>query len=360
MRILIIANSRFKGGTSGGDCIYESFVKYWPCQFNVSTMLDIDYSPFFICYLHRIIVGCFRAVFDLNKYDVVYSASDFLPDSLPAVIYKIKGSKWIAGFYLTAFKSNKVHYWTQKVVRYLIEKLADFVIVTNPTMFYLFPDKAKTWINGGIELSNCWPSDEKKIYDAVFCGRIHPTKGIDELIQIWSLVRDNRPKARLAIIGDGDLGLDYVKQKIGYFFGPCESGIDLLGFMGNERFDIYRKSKVVLYPTPPKYDHFSMAPIEAMACGCPCISFKTETIKYMAGYLGWLDLPYDLSLFANEVCNISLNQHRIHSYKMLSEGAIKFAEKFDYKKQSMRVYEDFNQWFKGNGRSTASQGSKSA
>ncbi len=335
MKILIIANSRFKGGLSGGDAIYESFKKYWPCSIVVRESQEIEYKPFVLCYVHRIFRGILQAMFDRNKYDLVYSASDFLPDSLPALVYHFQGFRWVAGFYLKAFKENKIHYYSQKLVKWLIDKFADMVIVTNPTMYDIFPNKKKTWINGGIDLSLAGLSNQPKVYDAVFCGRIHPSKGIDELIEIWDLVRRKKPDARLAVIGDGDLGKNYIKQQLFRRYGYANyNGMDLLGYMGNERFDIYKKSKVVLYPTPLKYDHFSMAPVEAMACGCPLVCFSTPVIRSLEiqGYYA-----KDIKQFVDYL--LVLLEHP-EIIKEDGKFAYKWAQQYDYKKQSLRVYEE--------------------
>lgn len=338
MKILTIANSRFKGGASGGDKIYESFVKYWPCSFRVWDMQDIDYKPFFLCYLHRCFLSWFMALIEPVTYDLVYTASDFLPDSIAGFIFKLKGCKWAAGFYLKAVRDNPIHYYTQKVVRKLIDRFADMVIVTNPTMYDIFPNKKKTWINGGIDLKLAGLSDEPKIYDAVFCGRIHPSKGIDELLEIWDLVREQKPRARLAIIGDGDLGRGYIVHKLFAKHGLNKyNGIDLLGYMGDERYLIYKKSRIVLYPTPLKYDHFSMAPVEAMACGCPCLSFETPVINAIKDK-GWLALP-DKESIIHYILNLS-NKERSDQLNLLSKWAIETSKIFDYEKQSMRVYND--------------------
>lgn len=337
--ILILANSRFNGGLSGGDAIYESFKKYWPCQFSESNLAHIDFKPFGLCYFARLAVSIGRALLDCRRYDLVYSSSDFLPDSIPALIYKAKGNKWVAGFFLKAFKDNRLHYLSQKLVRWLIDKFADMVIVTNPTMYDIFPTKRKTWINGGIDLSLAGLSDKPKIYDAVFCGRIHPSKGIDELLEIWDLVREKLPKARLAIIGDGDLGIGYIKHKLYAKHGLHKrNGIDLLGYMGNERFEIYKQSRMVLYPTPPKYDHFSMAPVEAMACGCVMLSFNINSIIWLTD--GSISLMNeDSASFADSIIDlIEFGGDNFH-YKV-AVHSIYWAQQFDYQKQSMRVYED--------------------
>ncbi len=345
MKILIIANTRFKGGISGGDAIYESFIKYWPEEIAYYDYEELpDYAPFILCYVHRILLGVFRALFDNGRYDFVYSASDFLPDSLAGFVYKLKGKKWIAGYFLHAFKENKLHYYSQKVVRQLIKWYADMVIVTNPTMFSIFPKNRKTWINGGIDLSLAGLSDEPKIYDAVFCGRIHPSKGIDELIEIWEWVRKNKSNAKLAIIGDGDLGLDYIKNKLRRRDGSIDyMGIDLLGYMGEERYKIFKKSKIVLYPTPAKYDHFSMAPVEAMACGCPMVCFDTPVMQQIRppAIVG-----RDLREFLLGVLSLIGEKHSQdeleddYKYSNRSFYSWEWAQKFGYQKQSLRVLSD--------------------
>jgi len=334
MRVLIIANARYKGGLSGSDAIYENFRKHWPCETFVSECMDLDYNPFTVCYLDRIIRGVFRALFDSRDFDFVYSASDFFPDVIPAVIYKIiKRKKWVAGYYLSAFKENKFHYWTQKMVRWLINRFSDMVIVTNPLMLRIFPDKKKTWINGGIESGLTKTKADYKIYDVVFCGRIHPSKGIDEMIDIWRIVREKKPTASMVVIGDGDLGKEYIKTKL----GRC-NGVIYLGYMGRERYDIYRQSKIVIYPTPLKYDHFSMSPVEAMACGCPCVSFDTPTIAGM-NPKGWIWVK-DIQSFADVIVHLLRNTElRVK----VGEQARHWALQFEYKEQVARVFNNIKQ-----------------
>ena len=331
MKVLIIANARYKGGLSGSDAIYENFKKHWPCEVVVHEMQQVDYSPFVVCYCQRIVLGIARACMDFNRYDFIYSASDFMPDALPALVYRLKGNKWIAGYFLHAFRDNPIHYYTQKVVRRLIKWFADMVIVTNPTMYPIFPDKKKTWINGGIDLSLAGISDKPKIYDAVFCGRIHPSKGIDELLEIWELVRETKPDARLAIIGDGDLGVEYIEHKLFAKHGLKKyNGIDLLGYMGNERFEVYKQSKVVLYPTPLKYDHFSMAPVEAMACGCQAAFFRTPVVDAIRPHGAYC--CETIKDFAEAILEDDGGFGAALGWE--------WAQQFDYKDQALRVCED--------------------
>jgi glycosyltransferase involved in cell wall biosynthesis len=333
MKILIIANARIKGGLSGGDNIYLNFKRYWKADVDVWEMMDINFKPFCLCYLYRIIVSIWRAKRCKKHYDFVYSASDFLMDSLPALVMKRKGNKWVAGFFLFAPKDNRIYLYLQTVAFVLIKRFADMVIVTNPTMFHPFEGKKITWINGGIDISLAGFSDRVKIYDAVFCGRIHPTKGIEELLAIWEFVIKHNPKARLAIIGDGDLGIGYLKNRIAL----NSFGISLLGYMGEERYEIYKKSKVVLYPTPEKYDHFSMAPVEAMACGCPMIAWKTPIMDFFQSVIGMrgaiLVEPADsINAFAYAILDNIDGKWKENRIK-----AFDFAKRFNYKQQAENV-----------------------
>lgn len=278
MNILIIANARRKGGLSGGDNIYLNFAKHWPATVRCQDMINIDFKPFIFCYIYRIYLGIIKALQDNTMWDIVYSASDFWMDSLPGFVYKLKGRKWVAGFYLYAPKKNIAYWLTQKLIYWLIKWKADLVFITNDSMKFGFEDKKTVSVNGGVDLSLAGIDKRPRIYDAVFCGRIHPTKGIDELMQIWKLVRNKKPDATLAIIGDGDLGKEYIQRQIP---DNDDLGITLFGYMGNGRFNIYKSSKVVLYPTPERYSHFSMAPVEAMACGCPLIAFDISVMKFI-------------------------------------------------------------------------------
>ena len=328
MKILIIANARRSGGLSGGDNIYLNLAKHFPCKVKIWDMLNIDFKPFWLCYGYRILVACITALFWKEKYDFVYSASDFLMDSLPGYIMKLKGNRWIAGFYLFAPKYNRIYYWTQRLAYWIIRKKADIVFITNDSMRSAFKHKFTVSVNGGIDLEDTGLGNEERIYDAVFVGRIHKTKGIDELIRIWEQVRIWIPDASLAIIGDGDMGEDYIKKNVWQ-----NSGITYFGYQGKERFAIYKSAKCVLYPTPEKYDHFSMAPVEAMACGCPLIAFNIPVMKTIKPPALFVE---DEDGFAHNICKvITADPDR---YTKISMEAYLWAKGWDWKRNAFRIF----------------------
>lgn len=329
--ILIIANARRSGGLSGGDNIYENLAKHWGCA--SVDQLNIDFKPFVLCYMWRIVLALFYALRDDSKYSFVYSASDFYMDSLVGLCYKFKGSKWVAGFYLYAPKENKIYYYSQKIAYWLIKKYADVVCITNDSMKWGFMDKKTVSVHGGVDLSLAGLSGAPKIYDAVFCGRIHHSKGIKEMIDIWAKVIKKKPDAKLAIIGDGDMGLTYIRVCMAKKELTTKN-IKLLGYMDKERFDIYKQSKMVLYPAT--VDHFSMAPVEAMACGCPMITFSLDCMNYIKP--NGCMIVDTIGEFANAVlAMIESHDNRGNYYLMKSIDAHAWANTWDWEIRTKKI-----------------------
>lgn len=321
--ILIIANARRKGGLSGGDNIYLNFAKYWKGRIDIWDMINIDFKPFWLCYIYRITVSIIYALKVNWQCDTVYSASDFLMDSIPAwIISRRRKCKWVAGFYLYAPKNNTPYRLSQFVAYHLIKWKADVVCITNSSMKWGFKDKKTVEVNGGVDLKKARFGGEDKIYDAVFCGRNHPTKGIEELKLIWINVIKENPKAKLAIITDSNIRNTFINATVFY----C---------MDDERFDIYKKSKVVLYPTPIEHDHFSMAPVEAMACGCPLVAFRLPVMKHInPGGAVFADSIEDFAF------NIKYLTDNIDGalYRGLSQTAYDWARKWDWEARAKQVY----------------------
>src|SRR5690606_35462694 len=104
----------------------------------------------------------------------------------------------------------------------------------------------------GIDLS--W-MEENEIptefeYDAVFMKRLHPGKGIYDIIEIWGEVVKQKADARLAIMGEGS---EDVRNRILSRMKELEieDNIDLIGpvYDIDEKLKILRSSKVFVLPS---------------------------------------------------------------------------------------------------------------
>lgn len=336
--------------------------KYGVNGVNIIELMKCKDNSNVLDYFRRALFGALKLggkILNQNCQNIVYSASDFWPDSVPAFVMKLrnKGTKWIAGFYLFApkpwqkdspYKGKRwligLFYWlTQLPIYWLIKRYADMVFVTSEPDVEKFITKKRgkdkiVVIRGGVDIR---PSEEylnsgdvipveKRKYDACFVGRFHPQKGVLELIDIWKLVCERRSGAKLAIIGIGPLEAD-VKEKIKRLdLGNC---IDLLGFRdGEEKYEIFKQSKIVVHSAT--YDSGGMAACEAMAWGLPGVSFDLEALKTYYPK-GMIKTPcYDLKAFAENILSL-LEDHEL--YRKMSQEAIEWAREWDWDKRAEEI-----------------------
>ena len=291
---------------------------------------------------------------------VIYSGSDFWPDSIPAACHKIRyrKAKWVAGFYMFApnpfktgspyqgkrFARGLLYYLSQIPIYWLVRKYADAVFVTSEPDRARFisrslpPDRVVA-VRGGVdfELVAAVP-DQQKEFDAVYLGRFHPQKGVLELVDIWKYVCERRHDAMLIMIGTGELEEEVKKriEKLG-----LESNITLLGFKeGIEKITILKKSKIVVHPAT--YDSGGMAACEAMACGLPGVSFDLQALRTYYPK-GMLKVPcYDLREFAQKTLKLLVEEDL---YNRTARDALEWAKEWDWDKRAPEVLEAIEQLF---------------
>lgn len=402
-KIIFIANNNVGRGFSGGDRIFIEFVKNWADKLeiiffgseeaikiakdrNIQEVKIIETSKRAryddlnsVCLAAKHIarrtkrgIAAIRKNHDLlQDFDYVYSVSDFFPDLIPALYLKLKNKKmkWMAGFYLFApnplakdspykgkNRAKGFFYWlSQRLAYWLIRRFADFVFVTSEPDAEKFVtkkrDKSKIIVvRGGVDLaeSEKWfssgevvPPEERK-YDACFVGRLHPQKGVLELIDIWKKVCQEKNGAKLAIIGNGPLE-EKIKDKI--FRHNLEKNIDLLGFRdGAEKYEIFKESKMILHPAI--YDSGGMAAAEGMAWELPAVSFDLGALKsyYPQGMLK--ASRFDLEDFAKNIISL-LEDEKL--YKKISEEALALVrEKWDWRKRAEEIFESIHEYEKEN------------
>jgi len=333
-KIVFIANNNVGTGFSGGDRIFIEFLKNWKDKADLVLFgseeaiemakkrgVDVKFIQTdkvnksmpggifdFISHVFRRTSKGLSSIKKnreiLKNADYVYSVSDFYPDFIPAFYLKLKNPKikWIAGYYLFAphpFQKDSPYkgkqwlrgffYWfTQLFSHFLVKKFADYVFVTSEPDVKKFVNKRRdksriVVVQGGVDITesekylkseNVIPVKDRK-YDACFVGRFHYQKGVLELVSIWKKVCEKRKDSKLAMVGNGPLERE-VRKKIKDF--GLEKNIDLLGFKdGQEKYEVFKQSKIILHPAT--YDSGGMAVAEGMAWGLPGVSFDLESLK---------------------------------------------------------------------------------
>jgi len=378
MEINLIANTMVEPGMSGGNKIFIEIAKTWMNPQNKINIYTSDvgrdiceknglesavfftwtasrYSRLGIIGLY--IMGIIRGIlFTLKKKKattttVVWSTSDFWPDSIQGFLMSRGNAIWVASFPLVlpspfskefryrglSVIKGVLAYITQFFSYRAIKWWADVVIIYGPYDVERFVTRTRSGddiivIGGGVDISllRMIPTKTKE-YLGVFLGRIHPQKGIIELIDIWKEVCELDRNARLAIIGTGDME-EEVRKKIAEYH--LEGNVDMLGFIdGEDKVQIYKDSKVFLYPAT--LDHWSIAPVEAMMCGLPVITFDLPCLKSYPGIKGMKKVEaFNLSEFSRSIVTLSEDESE---YRRLQSDAIEWANGWDWNIRAEKV-----------------------
>jgi len=384
--INIIANAMTRSDSlSGGDRIFIECARRWAERGNIvnifttedglkvcqrQNLVNANYFllpsvrfrglGIFYLYIMRTIKACFKFSRISFEDSVVYSSSDFWPDSIPAFVLKrkSKNSEWVACFYLFApspFKSssdiryrggcapfslrNLAYYFSQRIAYWLIRRYADRIVVTNQLDKDIF---IKSGISptvvipvyGGADIKSIsqMASSQDFIYDGCFVGRLHPQKGPLELIRIWDLVCKVSPGVKLALIGNGPLE-NGVKNEIKT--RGLEGNIDVLGYVdGDDKYKILKSSRVFLHT--PILDTGGMAAAEGMACGLPAVGFDLPGYEFCYPR-GMLKAPIgDLEAFAGLVLNLLHDEDLYHQTR---KDALEFVQGWDWDKRAEQILE---------------------
>lgn len=376
-KIHIFALAAHGEGISGGDRIFIEFARYWSkkypvtiyvwkegfemclrhklqisngsqkrilqakTKFQISNMEPWSRFGFIVNYFARIVEGIrlgLTTKLENSKDTIVYSASEFWMDSLPAFLLKLRFPKikWAAAWYQTApnplkgFSGSLPYFLVQLPIKPLIDRFADFVFVNNDLEKKVFnrldrQNKAIV-VLGAIDLQGIkrWQKvigKKEKIYDGVFQGRFHPQKGVLELLDIWRRVVDKKRDAKLVMIGDGPL-MERVKGKVKR--EKLENNVILKGYLfeGEKKYKIFAQSKIVVHPAI--FDSGGMASAEAMAFGLPCVGFNLQSYQYYYPK-GMVKVPlYNPEAFAEKIMELLSNEGL---YKKISKEALQLIDK---------------------------------
>lgn len=390
LRFIFMALMAWGEGISGGDKISIELARRWARSYPVTVYLweegyrmymrqnldphkirfeVVNMNPwkkmgFFINYLARILAGILIALrinLKNEKNTIIYSATEFWMDSLPGFVLKMRFpsitliNTWfqtapnpLVGFKegnrTASYRLSALAYWlVQLPIQPLIKKYADFVMVNNENerkQFHKMDKERKVIVVlGAVDLNKIrnWirqtgRGNLPKVYDGVFQGRLHPQKGVVELIDIWKLVVEEKPDAKLALIGDGPL-MKSVKLKVQS--AKLEKNIKLTGYLfdGEEKYKIFAQSKVVVHPA--FYDSGGMASAEAMALGLPAVGFDLKSYKSYYPK-GMVKVPInDLSAFAKAILNF-LNDQKLYS-KIANQAKVMISQKWSWDKRAEEV-----------------------
>jgi glycosyltransferase involved in cell wall biosynthesis len=327
--IFVIANSiAYKKTISGGDILFPEINKRLDSnKYEVKTMttrlgyelwtrlgakpefsvlpsetLDRSASPAIIplLYMIRAFLACFLLK-HLETPSIIYTSSDFICDTFPALFAKLINNRtfWVARVYHVVLPPihrrgntfiNFLSFLGQRLSFVIIKRKADLIITLSGTFDLLiklkFPKDKLTVLNGGIDIKgiDAIPAPNIKVYDGIFVGRLHATKGIFDVIEIWRHVIERKKDAKLAIVGGGPESLiKSIKERIQRY--GLQINIDFLGFIPDYKdlYHVLKSSRV--YIDPEEEGGWSLSSYEAMACKLPVVGYDIFGIVFKQGFV---------------------------------------------------------------------------
>jgi glycosyltransferase involved in cell wall biosynthesis len=110
------------------------------------------------------------------------------------------------------------------------------------------------------------PTKEDRIL--LFLSRIHPKKGIDQLLKAWKLLEHRHPTWRLVIAGQGEP--KHVSEVTQLARTLSLSSVNFVGpLYGDHKSQAYSRAELFVLPTHS--ENFGMVVAEALAHGCPVV-----------------------------------------------------------------------------------------
>lgn len=303
------------------------------------------------------LVGCRRMrqlVLDADPDQVIVASSEFMPNGLPALTLKRRypDIPLVVGFYLFAPRwfsrepgPGLIFTLYRPLQMWMLRKFikqAELILAIVDEDKEILRSMGRTAgsvfvVRGGVDLSvpDSVPAPAHPSYDAVFIGRLHPQKGIMELMDIWKIVVRQRPWAQLVVIGSGPLG-DQAQKKAAQL--GLSDHIHFIGFSdGVEKFKIVKASRIIVHPAV--YEVGGMAMAEGLVCGLPGVSFDHPALKtyYPRGVLK--ARIGDLDHFAECICNLLTDQAL---FSHMSAEASSVAPDWDWTRRADAIYEAIN------------------
>lgn len=273
----------------------------------------------------------------IRPEDYVYAVSDYWFDVIPAV--RSASEKKMMVLHMEAPRLGQIitrsrpdvdpmrlaslHYWASQ--EWSLHRFCQFGTLTKPRsdrlvpgfndyishpgttpkhLFYLHPlmeprlDKLgvrpheRTLVSYGLEVG---PTDavpkQERIYDAVWIGRVHRQKGIEDLLTTLQLLAQRLPNFRAMFIGNVRDALTPEITARG-----LTKNVEFSGFVTEEeKIRLFKASRVFLMPS--KHEGSPRVIGESLIAGTPVVAYEIPNYRPLFGDFVRYAPPFDLKAF---------------------------------------------------------------
>ncbi|MEF3279926.1 MAG: glycosyltransferase family 4 protein [Elusimicrobiota bacterium] len=131
----------------------------------------------------------------------------------------------------------------------------------------------------------------------LYVGNIKPHKNLIRALEAFSLIKNS--KLKFKIVGKYENFITFDKKAIEKINNNSER-VELTGYVDNDKLRyLYQKAKLLLFPS--LYEGFGLPPLEAMACGCPCVVSNVASLPEVCGDAAYYVDPYSVENIAEGI-----------------------------------------------------------
>jgi glycosyltransferase involved in cell wall biosynthesis len=137
--------------------------------------------------------------------------------------------------------------------------------------------------------------DQPKQFDLVWAGRMHPQKGVDDLLATMKWLKQKLPDFRAIIIGKSRDALEPIVKQTGLSENVAFSGL----VSEEEKFRLFKSSR--LFVMPSRYESWGIVVGEALVSGVPVVAYKLDCYPPVFGDFIRYVKPFDREEFQRAV-----------------------------------------------------------
>lgn len=222
--------------------------------------------------------------------DVVYAASTYFYDLLPAIVLgaRDRATLIVALFHFIpppwkrrggSVLVNFAAWVEQRLMLRLVRRFADCVVVDNTDVADALSrfgvDHVVVSSMGVRSFEGSDGCTDAKVFSAVYVGRLTGTKGVPLLIGAWRLVVNTMPQARLALVGESEPGFD--PRGVVHEAGLDNSVSVLSGLSDEAVRRVLGRSEIFI--TASTEEGYGLSVLEALAARLPCVTFDVPAFR---------------------------------------------------------------------------------
>jgi len=289
----------------------------------------------------------------LPKVDIVYAPSDYFCDVIPSLFYKfVRRAKFVVMIHHIckspfkrkgSFLLNFVSFVGQRFDYLLIALFADKVLVYDTpegeqVAHILFgkdiPRNKVSYVFNGLNFSEIAKAPQgDKIYDACFAGGLRHTKGIYDIVPVWSRVCKYKEDAKLLVAGAGTPRIVRgLREKIAE--AGLQDNIVLAGALDSATlYKTLKQSKVFI--SLSHEEGWGISVREALAAGLPVVAFDLPAFSRLGNNIITIG-KFDHVVFADSVVELLENKE---FRTMETKKGIDFVKKYGWKEIAETEFE---------------------